>query len=83
MGVHGMMISDGLAARIAEEGITPEAVAQALDLGRAAGDLLIDDDGTFVTHAQIGSITLWVRYREQPGGAVEVVDAYHHRIELV
>jgi len=76
-----MMISDRLAARLAEEGITPEAVAQALELGRAAGDLLTDDDGALVTHARLGNITLWVRYREQAGNT-EVIDAYYHRIEL-
>ena len=77
MGVPVMMISDELAARLADEGITADAIAEAL----AAGALLADDDGTLVAQAQIGAITLWVRYRETTSG-IEVVDAYCHRMQV-
>ena len=78
-----MIRADEVAARLREEGITDEAIEQALKLGREAGDVVLDEkDGTYITHAEIGNILLWVRYREV-GDDIEIVDAYYHRMMVV
>ncbi len=78
-----MIRADEVAARLRDEGITDEAIEFALQRGREAGNIVLDEkDGTLITHAEIENLTLWVRYREV-GADVEIVDAYYHRMQVV
>ena len=78
-----MIRADEVAARLRDEGITDEAIEFALQRGREAGNIVLDEeDGTLITHAEIENLTLWVRYREA-GADMEIVDAYYHRMQVV
>ena len=78
-----MKIRADVLARLQEEGITAEAIELAMQRGCEEGHLVFDErDGCIVTHAEIESVTLWVRFREAEDD-VEIVDAYYHRMMVV
>ena len=76
------LISDEVRERLKKEGIEEDALRLILsnEKSRAVGFLDEEDETKFVS-GLIGSITLWVRYREEQD-AIRILDAYYHRIRI-
>lgn len=78
-----LMMEDQVAARMSEDLILEEDLAQAIETCESEQKYLIDpQSGRRVCHLKIGYVTYWVEYARREDSVCIVYNAYSHRMTI-